>query len=110
MIDFVLDHTGVEGVGLAFDRLAQRVHAAVADACPARHHAAQARHREAAFPALFFLAAQGLDRRVDQDRARHRRRIGVARIVGETEDHQLQVLADLRRRQAGPAGGFHGVE
>ena len=89
---------------------AQRIDAAVADARVARHQAAQARHRQAALPAFLLVVADRLDHRIDQHRARHRRRVGVACIRRETEDHELQVDADLRRREAGAVGGFHGVE
>ena len=53
----------------------------------------------------------GVIDRIEQHRARHRRRLGIARVdVLGAEDHQLQVDADLRRRQAGAVGGVHGVE
>ena len=52
MVTFVLHHAGVETIGLTQDVGAFRVLAAVADARPAGHLAAQARDREAAFPAV----------------------------------------------------------
>ncbi|MCY1374547.1 hypothetical protein D9M69_618960 [compost metagenome] len=97
--------------GFAVDRVAHDVTALVADAPPARHHPAQAGHGQTALPVLFLLVAQRGDHRVDQHRARHGRRVGVARVGhAAAEDHHLQVHADLRRGQARAVGGGHGVE
>ena len=51
----------------------------------------------------------GGDLRIEQDRARHRRRIRIAFAMFEAEDHQLQIDADLRRGQANAACGLHGL-
>ena len=59
MIALVLDDAGMEALGLALDRPALDVDAAVADAREARHHAAQARHRQAPFPALLLASPIG---------------------------------------------------
>ena len=76
----------------------------------ARHQAAQAGHRQAAFPAVFHLVGQRRDDRIAQDGLRHRRRVGIALVAVEAEDHQLQVHADLRRGQSHALGGGHGLE
>ncbi len=62
VVALVLHHAGMEAVGHALDRLALQIEAAVADARMARHHAAQAGHRQAALPVLLHLVGQRLDR------------------------------------------------
>ena len=106
----MLHHPGVKALGLAVDGAPERILPGVANAREARHLAAQAGHRQAALPALFHLIAQRRDQRVDQDRFRHRRRIGVTLVLPESEDHQCQVDPDLRRGQAGAASRVHGLE
>ena len=49
VVALVLHHAGVEAFGLALDRLARRIDAAVADARMPGHHATQTGHRQAAF-------------------------------------------------------------
>ncbi len=95
---------------VALDRLSVRVEAFVADALKAIDHATQARHRQAAFPALFHGRVQRRDDRVDQDRLRNRLGLWVTLAALEAEDHQLQVNADLRGSKAHAADAFHGFE
>ena len=106
----MLHDAGVKAVDLALDGPALRVEAAVADAGEARHHTAQAGHREAAFPGFFFGVAERGDLWVDQHRLGHGRRIGVTIVVPESENHHRQVDPDLRRRQACAVGIVHRVE
>ncbi len=100
----------MEPFDAAVDRLSLRVQALVADAPMARYRAAQPRHRQAALPALFHLVVQRGDPRVQQDGRRHGRGVRIALAALETEDHQLQVDADLRRGQPYPADVMHGFE
>jgi hypothetical protein len=75
-----------------------------------RYHAAQAGHRQAAFPTVFFLVAHWRDDRVAQDRKGHQGRIGVTWVDGVTaKHHHLQVHAYLGGGQASTVGGLHGV-
>ena len=81
MVALVLHHAGMEAVGLALDRPALRVEAAVADARMARHHAAQAGHRQAALPAVVLSSPSGVITGLTSTVSRHRRRVGVALVV-----------------------------
>src|SRR6185295_14580655 len=110
MVALVLDDAGVKSFRLALDRTAVEVEAAVADAREARHDAAQSGHRQTAFPALFLHAPDRLDRRIDEDRLGHRRRVGIAVVAVEAEDDELQVDADLRCREPGAVGRVHRLE
>ena len=110
MVALVLNHAGVETVGFTLYQPALGVEAGVADARMARHHAAQAGHRQAALPTIHHLFIQRRDHRVDQHRGRHGRRIGVAHVARVAEDHQLQIDTDLRRRQTSTVGRGHGLE
>ncbi|MCY1457698.1 hypothetical protein D9M71_750150 [compost metagenome] len=56
MVALVLHHPRMEAIGKAVDRVALGVDALVADMLEARHHAAQARHRQTTFPAVLDLA------------------------------------------------------
>ena len=76
------------------------IEAGVADARVARHHAAQAGHRQAAFPALFLVVAERRDRRIDQHRLGHRRRVRVALVAARSRRSR----AAGRRRSAAPRG------
>ncbi len=75
-----------------------------------RHHTAQARYRQAAFPTILQFAGGWRDHRVEQDGLRHRLGIRVTLAALEAKYHQLQVDADLRRRQADTADVMHGFE
>jgi len=110
-LGLVLDHAGMKAFHAAVDRTALGVKALVADTLPAGYPPAQAGHRQAALPALFFLAAQRRDHGVDQHGARHQRRIRVAHIgLVTAKNHHLQIDPDLRRGQSSAVGRMHGVE
>src|SRR6185312_2967274 len=97
VVAFVLHHAGVEAFGAAVDAYALWVEALVADQRITADRAAQARYGQAAFPAFFHVLRQRRDQWIEQDRARHRGRIGIALVAIEARSHQLQVDADLRR-------------
>src|SRR5262249_2739544 len=61
MVAFMLHDAGVEAFGLALQPLAMRRPAGIADAGMARHHAGQARHRQAGLPAQPHLVVERLD-------------------------------------------------
>ena len=90
-------------------RIALRVEARVADARPARHHAAQAGHRQAAFPAVLELVGERRDHRIDELGVRHRLGVGIARVALDAEDHHAQRHADLRRGEPGAVLRLHRV-
>ena len=90
VIALVLDDARVEALGLALERPALDVDAAIADARETRHHATQARHREAPFPAFLDRVADRLDDRVEKHGLGDRRRLGVAIVAGEAEDDALR--------------------
>ncbi|QND95250.1 hypothetical protein SY91_02666 [Burkholderia cenocepacia] len=110
MIVLMLNHARMEPLGDAIDLLAELVEAAVAHLRVAADDAAHARHRQAAFPALFHLRRQVLDLRVDQHGLRHRRRIRVAVVVAEAEDDDLKPDADLRRGEPRAVRVVHRLE
>jgi hypothetical protein len=111
VVALVLHHAGMEAVHRAIDGVPVRVEAGVADAREARHHAAQAGHGEAAFPVFFLFIGQRRDGGIEQHRGRHQRPVRVAGVGrARAEDHELQIHADLRRRQARAVDGMHGVE
>ena len=58
MVDFMLHDAGMEALHGALEELSLSVQAAVVQAPVARHHAAQTRHGQTAFPALFHFRAQ----------------------------------------------------
>jgi len=91
----------VETLSLAIDDLAARPHAAVAYAGVSGHHAAHARHGQAAFPRFLLLVRQRGDTRIDQYSLGHGRGVGVAVGLREAEDHHLQVHADLLANKVG---------
>src|SRR5690606_11016735 len=95
VVAFVLHYAGVKALGDAVDRLSIGREALVADAGVAGYDAAQAGHREAAFPAVLGLVVQRRDHRVDEDGHRYRRRVRVTLAVLEAEDHHAQADADL---------------
>src|SRR6185436_3536704 len=80
VVDFVLDHTGMEVLHLALERLAVLVEPGIAQALEARHPAAHAGHRQAALPAFLDLVGERLEHRVDQHRVRHFLDAGIARV------------------------------
>ncbi len=106
----MLYHAGVKAFRYAIDGQALRIKATVADATEARYHAIHAGHRQAAFPVLFFLGSQCLDRRVDENCLRYGRRIRIPLVALEAHDHDCQVHADLRRGEADAFGGCHRLE
>src|SRR6059058_804921 len=55
VVALVLHDARMEALGFALDAPARFVDAGVPDAAPARHHGAQARDGEAAFPVLFLV-------------------------------------------------------
>src|SRR4029079_19462008 len=58
VVAFVLDHTGMEVLHLALERLAVLVEPGIAQALEARHPAAHAGHRQAALPAFLDLVGE----------------------------------------------------
>ncbi|MNT31175.1 hypothetical protein D3C72_1670000 [compost metagenome] len=106
----MLHHPRMESRGDAHDRLPLWIETFIANVLITLNRTAQTGHRQAAFETFFQRRAQRCDQRVDQDRLRHRFGVRVTFAVLETEDHQLQVHADLRRGQADTADAFHGLE
>ncbi|MNQ76847.1 hypothetical protein D3C85_916960 [compost metagenome] len=106
----MLHHPRMKPRGKTHDGLTLGVYAFVANLLVTLHRATQARHGQTAFEALFQDRAQRCDQRVDQDRLRHGLGIRITLAVLETEDHQLQVDADLRSSQANAPHAFHGLE
>src|SRR6185437_11535963 len=78
MVAFMLHDTGMEAADGAVDHVALGRRAAIADARPARHGAAQARHREAALPSELLGLADRRDHRVDQRHQILRQIVGIA--------------------------------
>ena len=74
-----------------------------------RHHAAQARHRQAAFPVIFQLVRERREHRIDEHGVRNFLGLRVARVQRHPENHHLQADAYLRRGQTGPGEMRHGV-
>jgi len=109
MIHFVLHDAGVEIAHLTVDRSAELVETAIAQTFVARHQAAHAGHRQAAFPALFLFVIEHGELGIDQHGERHRLGIGIARIAFDAEDDDALQFADLRRREAGAIGREHGL-
>ncbi len=109
MIVFVLHDARMKARAAALDRFAVLVEPRVAQAGKTRHHPAHAGHRQAALPALLEVIAQRRQGRIDQNGLRHRLGLGVARVVLDAENHDLQPDADLRRRESGAVERRHRI-
>src|ERR1700737_2724053 len=86
----------MKALGDAVNRLAVLIEAVIPDHRETVDDATQARHRQTPFPPLFHILRNRRDGRIDKDRFGHRRRIRVALVVPEAENHDLQIDADLR--------------
>ena len=89
----------MEAARFAFDPAAFRVVTRVTDPRVARHDAAKPRHRQTTLPPFFHVVRERNQHRIDDLGIRNRLRIGIARIVLDTEYHDAQRNANLRRRE-----------
>ena len=105
----MLDDPRVKALSFPVDRLAELVEAAVADADPAGHDTAQARHGQAALPALDLDVAERRDDRIDEHRFRYAFRIGITQAVLHAENYYAKRYADLRRGQTRAVQSLHRI-
>jgi two-component system, OmpR family, response regulator QseB len=110
VVTFVLDDASMKILDDTFADIAVLVAAAITDAPPARHLAAQSRQRQAAFPSEYFLVVERFDLWIDEDRVGNGRRLRVTDIAFTTKHHDLQSDPDLRRSETDAVGCAHGLE
>jgi hypothetical protein len=109
VIHFMLHHPRMKTLHRPVDGGAEMVTALVAQLQVPRHQATHAGYGQTAFPAQFLRLIHRCQYRIDEHGLRHCRRIRIAVVVHEAEDHHPLRDTDLRRREAGAVGGLHGV-
>ena len=106
VIAFVLDDARMKALRLTIDLPAVRIQSAIADTSIAGNQAAHAGHAQAPLPIRIHFFPGGRDFRVDQDRQRNRRGIGIAGVLVDPEDHDAKRHTDLKRGQTSPSKAF----
>ena len=110
MVELVLERACGQARGLYAERLSEPVPSVDADPHLAPDPPAKIRHAQAAFEHRRLLVGEKRQARVDEDRQREVRLVGVPRIVVHMDRGESNALADLGRGQTSPLRGVHGVD